>query len=547
MASAASSTLNWSAEQWRDCQLAHLPGYDPYATGEGYHFDIEAANDAISFFQSLEFIEGERAGDKFILEDWQRAIVGSIFGWKNEKTGLRRYREAFVYVARKNGKSPLAAGIVLIGLFVDGEPGAQIYSAAAEREQAALVYRHASAMIARDPQLGRLCKTYKTFKSIEVPATNSVYKALSADADTKHGFSTHMVIVDELHAHPNGELVDVLQTSMGARREPIMIHITTADYDRDSVCNRKYDYACKVREGVFEDASFLPVIYEAGRDDDWTKPDTWKKANPNMGVSVRTDYLERECERAKNEPSYENTFKRLHLNIRTQQDIRWIQLDRWDKCSGGLELDSLAGRECWGGLDLSSTTDVSAFVLAFPPLGDEPVSLLGFYWVPAENARARERKDRVPYLTWEKSGAIRMTPGNVIDYDRIRNQISEIGETYNIREIAVDRWNSTQLQNQLMGDGFNVVQFGQGFASMTAPTKELEKLIMAGKLEHFNCPVLRWMAGNVAAEIDAAGNIKPSKKKSSEKIDGIVASVMALGVYLNAEQQITGMPNFASH
>jgi phage terminase large subunit-like protein len=318
-------------------------------------------------------------------------------------------------------------------------------------------------------------------------------------------------------------------TSTGARRQPLIIHITTADFDRPSICNEKYDYACKVRDGIIHDPAFLPVIYEADRDDDWTNPEVWAKANPNLGISVSLQYLERECRRAQETPSYENTFKRLHLNMKTQQDVRWLGMEAWDACGEeAIEESVLEGQECFAGLDLSTTTDISAFVLAFQ---DEEgvLTVLPRFWIPEDSALKRERRDRVPYVDWARQGLIETTPGNVIDYDRIRTHINDIKDRFKITEIAIDRWNATQLATQLQGDGFEVVAFGQGFKDMTAPTKELEKLVMSGKLRHAGHPVLRWMASNVAVETDAAGNLKPSKKKSTERIDGIVALVMALG------------------
>lgn len=526
------------SRRWLDL-FALIPGYDPVATAApGEWFDEETADNAVAFFPGyLEFIEGERAGQPFELEPWQAAGVGCAFGWKREgqksngeKIVVRRYREVFDFEPRKNGKSPKVAGIVCLVMFTDGESGAQLYSAAAEREQAALVYRHAAGMIARNPELAERCKVYRTYKSIEHRATASVYKALSADAETKHGFNSHFVAVDELHAHPNGDLVDVLTTSTGTRTQPLIWHITTADYARDSICNRKYDYACKVRDGVIKDSSFLPMIWEASVDDDWTDPKVWEKANPNLGVSVKREYLERECKRAQEEPSYENTFKRLHLNIRTQQDIRWLQLEPWGKCGSKIDVAALAGRTCFGAIDLSTKFDISSFCLCFPPAeDDEPWKFLWRHWIPSENAEKREKRDRVPYLTWARQGFITLTPGSVIDYDFIKEAIGEDARTYDIREIAYDTWNATQIALQLGDSGATMVEFGQGFKSMSEPAKELEKMIVSQQMSHGDNPVLNWMASHVAVEMDAAGNIKPSKKKSTERIDGIVTAVMALG------------------
>lgn len=509
--------------------MALIPGYDPVKTAPaGYYFDSAQADKVVSFFnEMLHHVEGTLAGKPLVLEPWQAGHIGAVFGWKRPD-GTRRYREVFQYIPRKNGKTTELAGLCLFMLFCDGEMGAQIYSAAAEREQAALIYRHAKAMILAEPELERRSKIYSSAKCVVFDASNSSYKAISAEADSKHGFNSHFVIVDELHAQPNRDLIDVLVTSTGSRKQPLVWHITTADYDRESICNEKYDYACKVRDGILDDPSFMPIIYEAKSDDDWTSPEIWRKANPNLGISISEDYLERECNRAKESPAYENTFKRLHLNIRTTNDVTWLSMEQWDACGVCSDETELAGRECYAGLDMSTTTDITALSLVFPN-DDGSYDVMPYFFVPGENAKKRQDRDRVPYLTWSNQGLVTMTEGDVVDYDAVRKFINELNERFKIAEIAVDRWNSTQLQTQLMGDGLKVVQFGQGFASMSAPTKELEKLVIGGKLRHGSNPVLRWMASNVSIELDAAGNIKPSKRKSTEKIDGIVATIMALG------------------
>ncbi len=481
----------------------------------------------MSFEECLTFTAGEWRGRPFVLQPWQRNIVSTLFGWIRPD-GTRRYREAFIYVPRKNGKSELAGGLGNYLIFADGEPGAQVYCAAADREQARLVFNAARTMVQAEPEM--LSRARVHTNAIMYEATGSVLKVVSAEAYSKHGVNAHGIIIDELHAQPNRELVDVLSTSTGARRQPLIIHITTADFDREgSICNEKHEYACKVRDGVIDDPAFLPVIYEATNDDDWTDPAVWRRVNPNLGVSVSHEYLERECRKAQETPSYENTFKRLHLNIRTQQDVRWLSLEAWDACdSATVDESELEGRTCFAGLDLSATTDLSALVLVFPD-GDGSITLLARFWVPMDNAVKRERRDRVPYRTWGRQGFIEMTPGNVIDYDRIRAHITDLSERFDIREIAVDRWNATQLTTQLQGDGHTVIAFGQGFKDMSAPTKELEKLVISAKLRHGGPPVLRWMASHVSVETDAAGNLKPSKKKSTERIDGLVAAIMAIG------------------
>ncbi len=525
---------------WGDAALEHvcrtaIPGYDPWATaGLGQQFDVRLAQRAIAFFHDvLVFVEGERAGTPFDLEPWQAAIVGNLFGWVEEKTGHRRYREAFVLVPRKNGKTSLAAGIVLYLLLCDGEPGAQVYSAAAEQSQAALIFRHAMQMIALRSDLSTRTRVYRAFKSIEVPETGSIFRALTADAQTKHGLSVHGAVIDELHAHPTRDLVDVLQTGTGSRRQPLMVHITTSDYERVSICNEKYEYAKKVRERTIDDSSFMPVVYEASVDDPWDSVKTWKKANPNLGVSVREDYLERECAKAKESPAYLNTFLRLHLNIRTNADVAAFDMRHWDACRGEKGFQALAteleGQECFAGLDLASTEDLVAFVLVFPGAGN---AVLPFFWCPKAGAVGRERRHRVPYTAWARDGFLNLTDGNATDVDHVERTVIELSKHYRIQCLGFDRFGAAQVVNHLQDAGIEVVLHGQGFVSMNAPSKHLDVLVRSGALRHGGHPVLTWMASNLMWEKDAADNWKPSKKKSREKIDGMTALIMALGVAL---------------
>jgi len=446
---------------------------------------------------------------------------------------LRRYREAFIEVGRKNGKIPLAAGKILYLLFEDGEPGAEIYGAASEYKQASLVFTHAWGMRNQEADLRTRSRVFKgQSKSIEVgepgDANYGLYRVISSESFAAHGFNTHAAVVDELHTQPNAELVDALSTSTGARRQPLLVYITTSDFEREgSVCNEKEDYAKGVRDKTIPDPSFLPVIYEADLEDDWTSEEIWKKANPNLGVSVSLDYLRRECKKAQQTPRYENNFKRLHLNIRTQQDVRWIPLELWDACGGTVSIDLLKGKKGYAALDLSSTKDITAFVVIFKI--DSSIYVVPRFWIPKQNAIKRQERDRVPYLTWADQGLIKMTEGNVVDYDVVRADINKLRETLQFDEIAIDPWNAMHISTQFAADGFEIVHFRQGFASMSAPSKELEKLILQGGLRHGGHPVLKWMASVVAVEQDAAENIKPSKKKSTERIDGIVALVMAIG------------------
>lgn len=525
-------------EGWGDL-LRLIPGYDPFASAGGAWFDPERAERACAFIEECVcHVEGAKAGEPLTLEPWQRSFVSNLFGWaRTDVLGreVRRYREALLYVPRKNGKTPLAAAVALAVFFLDDEPGQQDYIAAADREQAGLLFRQAKGMVDQCPEMAALCRAYGgnasagQSRSLVKEHDGSFLRVISADADTKHGGNSHLVIIDELHAQPSRDLVDVLTTSTASlnRKQPLTIFLTTADFDRPSICNEKHDYAGKVRDGVIDDPGFLPVVYEASRDDDWTDEAVWAKANPNLGVSVSLEYLRRECKKARDVPAYENTFRRLHLNQKTETDTRAIDLARWDACPARAREADLAGRECWAGLDLSTTTDLTAFALVFPEEGG--FSTLVRLWAPRERARQRSARDRVPYELWASQGWLTLTPGDVVDYDRVRADIAADRERFGVRECAADRWNATQILTQLQGDGLAVVSFGQGFQSMTAPTKKLLELVTAGRLDHGGSPVLRWMASNLAVEQDAAGNLKPSKRKSSDRIDGLAALIMALG------------------
>ena len=522
--------------------LRLLPGYDPFRAPGGSWFDAEIAARAISFIEECcHHVEGDLAGKPFLLQPWQKAVIANLFGWlRKDKHGriVRRYREVLLYLPRKQGKTPLSAAIALYVFFCDGEKGQMDLIAAADREQAGMLFRQAKGMVEAEPELSSRCRVFGG--SAQAGQSRSIYRhddssslrVISADANTKHGGNPHLVLVDELHAQPNRDLLDVLQTSMASanRKQPLLVLITTADFDRPSICNEKHDYACKVRDGVIDDPSFLPVVYEAGEDEDWTSPTVWRKANPNLGVSVSEEYLERESARARENPAYQNTFRRLHLNQKTRTSTLAIPLDKWDAGGAPLHPDTLAGLECFGGLDLSTTTDLSAFARLYPPEEEGgPYRVLLNLWAPRNRARERSQRDRVPYEAWADQGWITLTPGDVIDYDAIRRDINELADHSPIREIAADRWNATQLLTQLQGDGFSVVAFGQGFRDMTAPTKELLALVASGRLIHGGNPVLRWMASVLATETDAAGNLKPSKAKSTDRIDGIAALIMALG------------------
>ena len=505
-----------------------IAGYDPWRDADGFSFDLKAAKRAIHFYERhLRHVSGELAGKAFRLERWQKQIVGHTFGWKRPD-GTRRYRKVFLYIPRKNGKTTFGAGLVLICLYVDKEPGAQVYSAAADRNQAALVYEQAQGMVLSDPVLAEMSRVYRSFKAIEVAETGSVYRVISAEANTKHGYNSHCYCVDEVHAQRDAELMEVLETGTGARRQPLGIYLTTADFARPSPCNEMLDYAEHVRDGVVSDPTFLPIIYKASLEDDWTTEAVWKKANPCYGVSLKPGYMKEMCQKAITTPSFENTFKRLHLNIQTEQEKRWLPMEDWRACPVDASED-LREQECYAGLDLSTTTDITAMALWFPKQG----RALCRFWVPEATA-----EKRIEYQAWIAAGWLETTPGNVLDYEFVRAAINETAKIYKLLDLAYDPYNSSQLMIELAEqDGLTVTEFRQGFLSMNAPSKLLEKLVLQRAINHGDNPVLTWMASNAAIKEDPAGNIKPIKpqRTSSKKIDGIVALIMALGRSMVAE------------
>lgn len=497
----------------------------------GYYFDHKAAARVVRFFErELRHTKGEAAGEPFILQRWQKKLLRRLFGWKSKESGLRKYRTLYLEIPRKNGKSAFGSGLALYLLDADGEVGAEVMSAAADTDQAAIVFETAKQMVLANPKLKNRIEIFK--RSLVVHSSASTYKVISAEANTKHGANLSAVIIDELHAQPNRELTDVLVTSMAYRQQPMTIFLTTAGYDKNSICWEYHDYAEKVTKGIIKDPSFLGVIFAADPSDDWKLEKTWRKANPNYGVTVQPTYIKEQALKASEVVAYENTFKRLHLNIWTEQDSRWLPIEKWDACRRDFSVEELEGRECIAGVDLATTTDVTAICLLFP-WSDGTYRAKAEFFVPREAVNVRTKRDRVSYDLWTQQGFIRTTPGAVCDYDFIRKAFADWGNRYRIKQVVIDRWNATQLATQLQGDGFEVAFFGQGFASMSAPMKELNALILGERLHHFGCPVLRWMVSNVAVEQDAAGNIKPSKRRSKEKIDGVVALVNALGVAIS--------------
>lgn len=492
----------------------------------GLWFDPDAAQHVLDFFGFLKHSKGEWAGQTVALEPWQQFFLWVLFGWKRAD-GTRRFRTSYQEVARKNGKTTKAAGVGLYLFDADEEPGAEVYTAATKRDQARIAHSEATRMVKASPSLRKRIRTFKD--NLNILDTACKFEPLGQDADSLDGLNVHGAIIDEVHAHKNREMWDILDTATGSRRQPLMFAITTAGFDRQSLCFELHTYCEQVLNGVIEDDTFFGVIYTLDEGDEWTDEAVWPKANPNLGVSKYWDDMRRKAKFASEVPSALNNFLRKELNVWTQSETKWLPVEAWKQCGGMVDADGLRGRMCYGGLDLSSTTDISAFVLCFPPETEgEPYQTICRFWIPQDNMRDRVRRDRVPYDVWVRQGLITATPGNVIDYDYIVAEIDELAQKYDVGEIAFDRWGATQIYLRLEDLRMTMVQFGQGFTSMSPPMKELEKLILSGGIRHGGNPVLTWMADNLVARLDPSENIKPDKEKSTERIDGMVALIMAL-------------------
>lgn len=509
--------------------MRKLKNYKPtkFKAKDSY-YDKEYADFAVAFIESLCHTKGTWAGKRFELMDWQEQIIRDLFGIL-KPNGYRQFNTAYIEIPKKNGKSELAAAVALLLTCGDGEQRAEVYGAAADRQQASIVFDVAADMVRMCPALNKRVKILASQKRLIYEPTNSFYQVLSAEAYSKHGFNVHGVVFDELHSQPNRKLYDVLTKGSGdARMQPLFFLITTAGTDTHSICYEVHQKAQDIIDGRKIDPTFYPVIYGADDTEDWTSPKVWKKCNPSLGETIGMDKVKTACESAKQNPGEENSFRQLRLNQWVKQAVRWMPMDKWDKCAFAVNEDDLRGRVCYGG-DLSSTTDITAFVLVFPPLDEEDkYVIIPYFWIPEDTLDLRVKRDRVPYDVWERQGYLQTTEGNVIHYGYIEKFIESLGERFNIREIAFDRWGAVQMVQNLEGMGFTVVPFGQGFKDMSPPTKELMKLTLEQRIAHGGHPVLRWNMDNIFVRTDPAGNIKADKEKSTEKIDGAIATIMAL-------------------
>lgn len=503
------------------------------------HYDRAKADRAVKFIENLRHTKGKWAGTRFWLLPWQEQLIRDIFGVV-KPDGKRQFRTAFVEIPKKNGKSELAAAVALYLLYADNEPSAEVYGAAADRQQASIVFDVANQMVQMTPALMKRSKIMGATKRIVNYSNAGFYQVLSAEVGTKHGLNVSGLVFDELHAQPTPHLYNVLTKGSGdAREQPLFFLITTAGTDRNSICYAIHTKAKDILENRRVDASFYPVIYGIEDDDDWSDEENWRKANPSLGYTIPIERVRDAYREASQNPAEENVFRQLRLCQWVTSTVRWIPEHIYEQGNRPIDLESLKGRDCYGGLDLSSSGDITAFVLMFPPRTEtEPYYMLPFFWVPEDTIPLRVKRASVPYDVWVRQGDLMSTEGNVIHYGFIEKVIEQLGELYHIREIAFDRWGAVQMVQNLEGAGFTVVPIGQGYRDMSPPTKAFYELLMKGEIIHGGNPVMRWMAGNVVVETDPAGNIKPTKAKSAEKIDGIVAAIMALDRCIrNAGQQ----------
>lgn len=539
----------------------------------GLTFELAEVDRFLRFCRRLRHIKGSRwAGRPLELDLWQVVyVVAPLFGWRR-RDGTRLYRRMWLEVPRKNGKSTLSAAINLFLLVADREPGAEVYAAATDRRQAREVFDVAKAMVLASPWLSKHLEVLRD--AIVYPAKWSKFEVLSADADRKHGMNVHGGSIDEVHVHKSRDLIEVIETGTGSRENPLLCAITTAGVDDPgSIYTERHDEAEKVARGELDDPELHVVIYTIDEGDDPFAESSWRKANPGYGTSVRPDYLAGEARKAKNTPARLNTFLRLHLNVRTGQHTRWITLDVFDRSGARwLTVDErdLAGREAYGGLDLSSSVDLTAAVFVVPAVermalpGDpenpesdvveqdvEVLDVIVRAWTPAGTLTERERRDRAPYREWVARGLLLTSPGDVVDYDDVERELFLVaggipkgferlapaepytGVTLALQALNFDRWGSKQLVNHLEDGGLNVWQMGQGFADMTAPMKAVERLWLQGRIRSTH-PLLRWALGALAVKQDAAGNLKPDREHSTGRIDVFVAFVMAVSAWMRA-------------
>ncbi len=506
---------------------------------KGFYFDIDAAQYRIDFYQFCRHSEGRWAGQIFEPEPWQQFIDWNIYGWKWKKNNKRRFKTIYIEVARKNGKSTWLATEGLYQTGYDGEHSPQVFTAATKKDQARIIHRISTRMVKASPSLRKNLGTFKD--SVFCESMGGTFIPLGQDSKTEDGWNVQAALVDEYHAHPDSSLYDVLRSGMGSREQPLMMTITTAGFDKTSACYQEREYLIGILEGTFNDESYFGIIYTVDDETKWDNEIEWKRANPNLGISVSIDDMHDMCLKAKNSPSKQNEFKTKKLNIWTETLTRWITSEAWDACGFPVDVDGLAGRECIGAFDLSSVSDLTAWVLCFKPdVAGEPFRLVFRFFLPQYDLEKRfVSKDVLNQIqNWIRQGFITATPGNSIDYDFVKEQIRADGERFDVKEIPYDPYNATQVVNDLMKDGCEMLPFRQGYLTMSPAAKAFEAAVLEKKIAHGGNPVMKWMVSCTDVQSDPAGNIKPVKPdrgKSAKRIDGVIASIMAYSRSMGAE------------
>lgn len=518
------------------------PGEAPGAV-----FDPDRVDRVIKAFSLLRHTQGQWAGQPLRPDPWQVAyILAPVFGWvrwdEDADAYVRIVRELYVDVPRKNGKSTLAGGLAIYMTCADGEGGAQVITAATTKEQAGFVFEPVKKLAEAAPALKRHVKPLKHI--ILHPKSGSYFKPISSVAGAQHGANIHCAIIDELHEHKTPELVETIETGTGSRRQPLIVIITTADSGkRESVYDRKRQRIEKLARRVFEAPSVYGVVWAAERDDDPHVEATWRKANPGYGVSPTRSYLQAKSDEAKQSPADLAKYLRLHLGRRTKQETKFISLESWHRNAGMVDEAKLAGREAYGGLDLASTSDLSALCWLFPDDERGGFDAIWRLWTPEDNVEALDQRTAGAASVWVRQGLLVATPGNVADYDYIRLQIDRDMDAFDVRSIGFDPWNATPLTNKLVEDGAPMVKVRQGFVTMSPPLKELQRLLLKGTpkaplFRHGGNDAVTWMVDNLAVAMDPAGNVKPDKARSAEKIDAVSAAVTALSEAMTREQPV---------
>lgn len=502
-----------------------------HAPESGWYFDKKAAARVFDFCTLLKHSPDKRSWVPFAPEPWQAAIIYLIFGWK-KKDGTRRFNYAYIEIPKKNGKTTFAAVFANYLLFFDGEEEAEVYCAATVEKQARLCFSMAKKMIEHSPALKK--RTRILTKNINIPETSSKMEMLGRDSETMEGINPHGAVVDEYHVWKNNEVFENIQSATVNRRQPLVIIITTSGRDKTLPCFHYRSLCIDILKGIIKQNDTFAIIYTPDEGDDWHLVETWKKANPNYGVSVIPARFRSEFQGAVNDPGKEVNFKTKNLDIWVDAPTVWMPDDKWLLCSHGTKQKDLTGQPCYWGLDLASHVDINALALFFPDIKGRPVAKL-WYWIP--EAKVQEKKDRVDYVQWVKEKRIRTTSGDVIDIETQVNDIMEISREYLCMNLSYDPAKAYHGVIQgLIRAGFDQTkldEFAQGIINMSAPTKEFERMVMSGELDHLNDPVLRWMLSNVQIYQDINNNIKPDKKRSREKIDGIVALINAIGGYMS--------------